>query len=479
MGTVRHVWFPPRSLRPAQPRTHSGHDPFPRLARRRAGSATLARTHRAIAMASKRELTLGGILSHLSRDDAGWHIAYQGVTLRSVFQPVVSITHKRIVGYEALLRATDGEGRAIRPDALFARAPSKGEALALERLTRCVHFANFAEQNTQSTWLFVNALPRLFRTGWPYSPFIDALCDHFQVPHRRVVIEMIEEPATDEALFEHTVNALRERGLLIAIDDFGTGFSNFDRIWHVRPDIVKLDRSLVARMATPGADPQFATQLVTMLHRAGAMVLGEGVETEAELLTLMEADADFVQGYWLGEPDASIDQAATAAAVTIDSMWQRFRARAGSVPGEPVDFKEFEEAILAGADVYRATGDLALAARHAFARPSARRVFLVDAQGEQHQASIAHELAPESAEQSNGLSPLFPDTHSNWSRRSYFRRALGTPGRVAVMGPHFSLTEGKDCYTGAVTVEFGGQTLIFCVDFAPTEPPAGGVFAEG
>jgi EAL domain-containing protein (putative c-di-GMP-specific phosphodiesterase class I) len=414
-------------------------------------------------MASQRELTLGGILSHLRRDDAGWHIVYQGLTLRSVFQPVVSITHKRIVGYEALLRATDQSGRAIRPDAVFARAPGKGAALAFERLARCVHFANFAEQNTESGWLFVNALPRLFRTGWSYTSFIDELCDHFGLPPWRVVIEMIEEPAADEGLFMRTVEALRERQLLIAIDDFGTGFSNFDRIWHVRPDIVKLDRSLVARMATPGADPQFATQLVTMLHRAGTLVLGEGVENEAEMLTLMEADADFIQGYWLGEPGASLDAAGHAAAPAIDAMWERFRAHAGTVPRLPADFAEFEATVLAGARVYADTRDLALAARETFARSPARRVFVLDADGEQHQPSIAHETAPKPAR----LWPLFPDTYSNWSRRSYFRRALAAPGRVAVMGPHYSLTEGKDCYTAAVAIEVGGVTQVFCVDFAP------------
>ncbi|PMS37846.1 EAL domain-containing protein (putative c-di-GMP-specific phosphodiesterase class I) [Trinickia symbiotica] len=441
-------------------------------------------------MASQRELTLGGILSHLRRDDAGWHIVYQGLTLRSVFQPVVSITHKRIVGYEALLRATDQSGRALRPDTVFARAPGKGAALAFERLARCVHFANFAEQNTRTVaptltslaapqggdqcawggpartdggWLFVNALPRLFRTGWSYTSFIDELCDHFGLPPWRVVIEMIEEPAADEGLFMRTVEALRERQLLIAIDDFGTGFSNFDRIWHVRPDIVKLDRSLVARMATPGADPQFATQLVTMLHRAGTLVLGEGVENEAEMLTLMEADTDFIQGYWLGEPGASLDAAGRAAAPAIDAMWERFRAHAGTVPRVPADFAEFEATVLAGARVYADTRDLALAARETFARSPARRVFVLDADGEQHQPSITHETAPKPAR----LWPLFPDTYSNWSRRAYFRRALAAPGRVAVMGPHYSLTEGKDCYTAAVAIEVGGVTQVFCVDFAP------------
>ncbi|CAN7420930.1 EAL domain-containing protein [Trinickia sp. LjRoot230] len=412
-------------------------------------------------MASKRELTLSDILPHLKLDDTGWYIDYQGVTLRSAFQPVVSITHKRVVGYEALLRATDSIGQPIHPHTLFASAPGKNIALALERLTRCVHFANFAQAGLDQGWLFVNALPRLFRSGWPYGTFIDELCAHFELPHRRVVIELLEEPATDEALFERTVAALRERELLIAIDDFGTGFSNFDRIWRVRPDIVKLDRSLVARMAIPGADHQFATQLVTMLHQAGTMVLGEGVETDDELLMLMQADVDFVQGFWLGQPHASPRTAAAAAPALIDAMWARYRTRASGTPGLPVDFSEFEEAVLAGARIFRATGDLAMAAQPTLARPFARRVFVVDAEGNQHQHSIAADTATEAER----LSPLFPDTHSNWSRRAYFKQAVAAPGRVALMGPHYSLTEGKDCYTAAVAVEAGSQLHVFCVDF--------------
>lgn len=446
-----------------------GHDPFPHLARRPARSGSLARERGLLAMASRRELTLAGILPHLVRDDAGWRIAYQGITLRSAFQPVISITHKRIVGYEALLRATDATGQAIAPDELFARAESLGSALALERLARCVHFANFAEQKVETGWLFVNALPRLFRTGWPYRAFIDELCDHFGLPHARIVMEMIEQPATDETLFERTVETLRERDLLIAIDDFGTGFSNFDRIWSVRPDIVKLDRSLVARIAAPGIDDQFAAHLVSMLHRAGTMVLGEGVESEGELLTLMEADVDFVQGFWLGQPHASVSEAGAAVPALIDSMWQRFRSQTEAAPGRPVAYANFEETVLVGARVYEATGDLALAAQRAFRMPFVRRVFVVDGHGEQEQPSVALDEHPPPAR----LAPLFPDTHSNWSRRAYFKGALAAPGRVAVMGPHYSLTEGKDCYTAAVTVEADGQVNVFCVDFVLDAPAAG------
>ncbi|GLU32536.1 EAL domain-containing protein [Trinickia caryophylli] len=418
-------------------------------------------------MAAKRELTLAEILPHLQHDAAGWYVDYQAVRLRSAFQPVVSITHKRIVGYEALVRATDGKGQPISPPTLFAQTPRKHATFALDRLVRCVHFANFVEHDMANAWLFVNAPPGLFRSGWPYGSFIDELCAHFSLPHRRVVIELLEEPAADEAVFERTVEALRRRDLLIAIDDFGTGFSNFDRIWRMRPDIVKLDRSLVARMAAPGADGQFAAQLVTMLHRAGAMVLGEGVETDDELVTLLEADVDFVQGFWLGQPRGSPVEASRGVSSRIETMWSRFRERAGGAPRLTADLAQFERAVLAGASLYKATRQLAVAAGRTFESPLARRVFVTDAQGDQYEASIA--ANPEEAV--DRLSPLFPDTGCNWSRRLYFKRALAAPGRVAVMGPHYSLTLGKDTYTGAVTVDIGEQMHVYCVDFLLDAPP--------
>jgi EAL domain-containing protein (putative c-di-GMP-specific phosphodiesterase class I) len=418
-------------------------------------------------MSSKRDLTLASVLPLLARDSGGWHIVYRGVTLRSAFQPVVSITHKRIVGYEALLRATCASGEGVAPDHLFARAGATGAALALERLSRSVHFANFAEQGVGTGWLFINALPQLLRVGPNHRAFTDELCDHFGIPHHRLVIEMIEQPSTDEAKFDRIVEALRERDVLIAIDDFGTGFSNFDRIWRTRPDIVKLDRSLVARIATPHADHQFATQLVTMLHRAGTMVLGEGVESEDELMTLMEADVDFVQGFWLGRPHASIEMASRDAPARIDAMWQRFHARSANLPGmPPVAIASVEEIVLDSARLYQASEDLALAATRAFRNPWARRVFVIDRHGDQHEPSIASEPQARPAR----LAPLFPDTESNWSRRAYFKRALAAPGRVAFMGPHYSLTEGKDCYTAAVTIERNGELDVFCIDFVATTP---------
>jgi hypothetical protein len=205
-----------------------------------------------------------------------------------------------------------------------------------------------------------------------------------------------------------------------------------------------------------------------MLHRAGTMVLGEGVESEGELLTLMEADVDFVQGFCFGQPHASVGEASAAVPALIDSMWQRFRARTGAAPGMPHSYANFEETVLTGARTYKETADLGLAARRILPMPFVRRVFVVDANGEQRQPSIASSASVRPAR----FAPLFPDTDSNWSRRAYFKRALAAPERVAIMGPHYSLTEGRDCYTGAIAIEANSTIEVFCVDFVLDEPVA-------
>ncbi|HVE08120.1 MAG TPA: EAL domain-containing protein [Paraburkholderia sp.] len=411
------------------------------------------------------DTTLTGLLQHMVLEETGWAAPWRTITLRSVFQPVVSITHQRVVGYEALLRAFDPIGHPISPAVLFSGTRSTADARALDRLARCLHVANFMEQGIDTGWLFLNTRPQVFETGWPQRPFIDELSQHFGLPQERVVIEVLEQPADDESAVASMLAASQPRDFLIAIDDFGTGFSNFDRVWRFRPDIVKLDRSLVARAGRRDGDNALINHLITMLHQSGTMVLAEGVETEDELMTLMQADVDFVQGFWFGQPKPLINMASARIPELIEQMWTRFgdfeRTHA---PYERPEFEGFAEAVLAGAQIFLASGDLRAAAQPVFRIADARRVFLLSERGEQTQPSIT---AGDTPPPSPRLAPLFPDTRNNWSRREYFKHALAAPGRVAMMGPHCSLTDGEDCYTAAVAVNRDGETHVFCVDFLP------------
>ena len=415
-------------------------------------------------MPSVSELTVSGLLPHLVRGESGWTASWRALTLHSVFQPVLSVTHQCVVGYEGLLRAFDPVGLPVSPEVLFSGTRSAAEARELDRIARCLHVANFMEQGISTGWLFLNTRPQVFETGWPQRAFIDELSAHFGLPQERIVIEVLEQPADDESAVASMLAASQPRDFLIAIDDFGTGFSNFDRVWRFRPDIVKLDRSLVARAGKREGDESMISHLIAMLHQSGTLVLAEGVETDEELMILMQADVDFVQGFWFGQPKSSVKAACTKVPTLVASIWSKFaeyeRAHAGH---QRLGFEGFAEAVLAAADTYKASGDLEQAAQKVWHLPEARRVFLTDGQGEQTQPSVTAATVPPPPKR---LAPLYAETRSNWSRRAYFRHALAAPGRVAMMGPHYSLADGQDCYTAAIAFERDG-THVLCVDFVP------------
>jgi hypothetical protein len=201
----------------------------------------------------------------------------------------------------------------------------------------------------------------------------------------------------------------------------------------------------VARAGKRQGDESLIGHLIAMLHQSGTLVLAEGVETDDELMILMQADVDFVQGFWLGQPKGSVQ----AACARVPAL---------------IDFGKALEAVLAASRSFADTGDLALAAQLVFPIPEARRVFVTDDQGEQTLPSISAPSVPPPPQR---LAPLLATTRSNWSRRAYFKHALAAPGRVAMMGPHYSLIDGEDCYTAAVTLEREGKTIILCVDFIP------------
>lgn len=417
---------------------------------------------------SNAKATPAGLLAQLQPRAGGWGALWRGCTLDSAFQPVLSITHQRVVGYEALLRVTDAAGHAVAPADLFATVDG-ADAQQLDELARCLHLANFVGQGIATGWIFLNTLPRSARAADPAQAAIDGLCRHFDFPHERVVIEVLEQRGGDEpGSFVDERPAAGGRDFLVALDDFGAGFSNFDRVWRYRPDIVKLDRSLVVRAASGESHVAFIAELVSILHHAGTMVLAEGVETEAQLMVLMQADVDLVQGFWFGEPKASVREASAAAPALAQSMWQRFTEYQRSTEMiEQVNFGALSHAMLRGARVLTGGGSLEAAAAAIFGDSHAQRVFAADEQGGQHEPSIA---APGVGPPAR-LAPFYPDTDSNWSRREYFRRALAAPGRVAVMGPHYSLNDGEFCYTAAIALDYGGATHVLCADFPPEHGP--------
>ncbi len=128
------------------------------------------------------------------------------------------------------------------------------------------------------------------------------MIDFYGIDPHQVVVEILETGTSDEAKLVDAARLYRKLGCRIAIDDFGIGFSNFDRLWRLHPDYVKIDRSVTASAVRETHARLVLANLVKLIHECGAKVIVEGIETRDEALTALEVGADFVQGYYFARP---------------------------------------------------------------------------------------------------------------------------------------------------------------------------------
>ena len=119
----------------------------------------------------------------------------------------------------------------------------------------------------------------------------------------RLCLEITESVLMDDV--ESSIEALldlKALGVRLAIDDFGTGYSSLSYLRRFPVDVVKLDRSFVAGLGVDPAATAIVAAVVNLAHALGIMVVAEGVETEAQLVTLRALRCDRAQGYYWNRP---------------------------------------------------------------------------------------------------------------------------------------------------------------------------------
>ena len=212
--------------------------------------------------------------------------------LSLVFQPIVDLARARVAGYEALPRFPGTAG----PEVWFAAAADAGIAAELEALA--LHKALAAVPDLPpDTFLTVNVGPHLLGT----RPVQEAFATRPDL--RRVVVELTEHaPVSDLSALRVQVAELRARGALVALDDTGSGWSGLQQLAALRPQLVKLDRALVADADADPVRLALAEMVGEFAGRIDAWLLAEGVETPAELAAFAQLGVPLAQGWLLGRP---------------------------------------------------------------------------------------------------------------------------------------------------------------------------------
>nr|WP_281276989.1 EAL domain-containing protein [Methylobacterium radiodurans] len=210
-----------------------------------------------------------------------------------VYQPVYATSDGRLTAFEALSRFRARPERG--PDHWFAEAAEVGLLEELEFLAVAVALRGF-ERIDPSVRLTLNLSPSSV-----LSPAFPHVLEG--APLDRVVVELTEHVEVPcYAALRAALAPLRARGLRLAIDDVGAGHATFRHVLDLSPELIKLDRSLIAGIDGDSARRALADALTIYGRRIGSEVVAEGVETWAEYAVLKEIGVTRAQGYLLGRP---------------------------------------------------------------------------------------------------------------------------------------------------------------------------------
>jgi EAL domain-containing protein (putative c-di-GMP-specific phosphodiesterase class I) len=207
------------------------------------------------------------------------------------FQPIVDFQTGKLFAHEALVRCKTAEFTG--PAMILAAALEAGVCGKIGRAIR-----QLAVDGCANAPLFLNIHPNEFDEGWIVRP------DDPMFSHAHPVYLEITE-AVPLSHFRHCHGVLRElrsRGVKLAIDDLGAGYSNLKYIADLTPEIVKIDRELIAGVKLGTRLHKLVVSVVRLCTEMGARVVVEGIETHDELAIARDAGAHFAQGFFIARP---------------------------------------------------------------------------------------------------------------------------------------------------------------------------------
>lgn len=210
-----------------------------------------------------------------------------------VYQPIVHVAENRLVGHEALARFHADPVRT--PDKWFLEAAEVGcqEELEIAVIKKAIKGLAYVPEDT---YVSFNVSPETILTG-----ALNAALDGY--PLERLVLEVTEHAlVNDYSSIANQLTSLRKKGLRVAVDDAGAGFASFRHILKLKPDIIKLDSSLIRRIDVDQDSRALAAALIRFAEETGSKIVAEGVETESELQTLRDLKVNKVQGFLIGRP---------------------------------------------------------------------------------------------------------------------------------------------------------------------------------
>lgn len=230
-------------------------------------------------------------------------IAKEMVT--TLYQPILSLINGEIIGYEALSRGPE-QTDFFSPVALIQAAEAADCIWELEMLLRRKAIEK-AVHISANRLLFINVDPKIMQDSYYKKGITKSFLETYKISEKDIVFEITERTAiNDYQGFREIVEHYRRQNYNIAVDDVGSGYSGLKSITELKPHFVKIDMDLIRDINEDVFKRSIIKGLVSVAKDTGMQLIAEGVETLAELRTLIELGVHNAQGYLLHRPSIDV-----------------------------------------------------------------------------------------------------------------------------------------------------------------------------
>lgn len=218
------------------------------------------------------------------------------------FQPIVDAATGEIFAYEALMRPDEVNGIKLSPLEAISIAEKQGMTAEIERLTftNTISYLSENQDFFRSRKLFINSIPNCVLPDAEYNRIFEEYSGIFD----KLVIEITEGCQITSEHLDILQKRYKSKRAQVAIDDYGTGYANESSLITIKPDYIKIDRSLISGIDSDSSKQLLVGNMITFAKKHGIKTLSEGVETRGELESVISLGVDLIQGYYTSKPNA-------------------------------------------------------------------------------------------------------------------------------------------------------------------------------